>query len=98
MPQSRGIVMPSDFTGLSYEAGQLYNAEYFSSRNTALIAAFRGLSEHGVLRLGGHLSNITPWEGVGWTSLARFAESATASRITGSGRSSILRSSATSAA
>jgi hypothetical protein len=57
--------MPVDFTGLSYEAGQLYNAEYFSPRNTALIAAFRGLSGHGVLRLGGHLSNITPWEGVG---------------------------------
>ncbi len=57
--------MPADFTGLSYEAGQLYNADYFSPRNAALISAFRGLSEHGVLRLGGHLSNITPWEGVG---------------------------------
>jgi len=57
--------MPIDFTGLSYETGQLYNAEYFSPQNTALIAVFRGLSDHGVLRLGGHLSNITPWEGVG---------------------------------
>jgi hypothetical protein len=57
--------MPVDFTGLSYEAGQLYNAEYFSPQNTALIAAFRGLTERGVLRMGGHLSNITPWEGVG---------------------------------
>jgi hypothetical protein len=57
--------MPVDFTGLSYETGQLYNADYFSPQNAALIAAFRGLSEHGVLRLGGHLSNITPWEGVG---------------------------------
>ncbi len=58
-------LMPVDFTGLSYETGQLYNAEFFSPQNTALIAAFRGLSNHGVLRLGGHLSNITPWEGVG---------------------------------
>jgi hypothetical protein len=57
--------MPLDFTGLSYEMGQLYNEEYFSPRNTELIRRFRGLSEHGVLRLGGHLSNITPWEGVG---------------------------------
>ena len=57
--------MPLDFTGLSYETGQLYNANFFSPQNTALIAAFRGLSDHGVLRLGGHLSNITPWEGVG---------------------------------
>lgn len=57
--------MPLDFTGLSYEMGQLYNVEFFSPRNTELIQGFRGLSEHGVLRLGGHLSNITPWEGVG---------------------------------
>jgi hypothetical protein len=57
--------MPLDFTGLSYEMGQLYNAEYFSPRNAELIRRFRELSAHGVLRLGGHLSNITPWEGVG---------------------------------
>jgi hypothetical protein len=57
--------MPLDFTGLSYEMGQLYNAEYFSPRNAELIRRFRELSSHGVLRLGGHLSNITPWEGVG---------------------------------
>lgn len=57
--------MPLDFTGLSYETGQLYNADFFSPQNTALIAAFRGLSDHGVLRLGGHLSNITPWDGIG---------------------------------
>jgi hypothetical protein len=58
-------LMPIDFTGLSYEAGQLYNPEFFSSRNVPLVNAFRGLSSKGVLRLGGHLSNITPWEGVG---------------------------------
>jgi hypothetical protein len=55
----------SDFLGLSYEAGQLYNRDFFSPNNTALIEAFRSLTPKGVLRLGGHLSNITPWEGVG---------------------------------
>ena len=64
-PLVKPRLMPLDFTGLSYEMGQLYNAEYFSPRNTELIRRFRDLSEHGVLRLGGHLSNITPWEGVG---------------------------------
>lgn len=64
-PRSGGVRMPADFTGLSYESGQLYNAEFFSAGNAALVSAFRGLSEHGVLRMGGHLSNITPWEGVG---------------------------------
>lgn len=57
--------MPVDFTGLSYEIAQLYNAEFFSPSNTALVNAFRGIGEHGVLRLGGHLSNITKWERVG---------------------------------
>jgi hypothetical protein len=64
-PRVKARLIPLDFTGLSYEMGQLYNQEYFSPRNAELIRRFRGLSEHGVLRLGGHLSNITPWEGVG---------------------------------
>lgn len=59
--------MPADFTGLSYETGQLYNPDFFSEKNTALIKAFLKLNPHGVLRLGGHLSNITPWEGIGQT-------------------------------
>lgn len=57
--------MPADFTGLSYESGQLYNPDFFSPANKPLIEIFRNLSSKGVLRLGGHLSNITPWEGVG---------------------------------
>jgi hypothetical protein len=57
--------MAEDFIGLSYETGQLYNTNYFSPQNAALIRSFRQLSQHGVLRLGGHLSNITVWEGVG---------------------------------
>jgi hypothetical protein len=58
-------LIPADFLGLSYENGQLYNPDFFSPRNQPLIDAFRKLNPAGVLRLGGHLSNITPWEGVG---------------------------------
>jgi hypothetical protein len=58
-------VMPADFVGLSYESGQLYDPDFFSQANVPLVQAFRQLSDKGVLRLGGHLSNITPWEGVG---------------------------------
>jgi hypothetical protein len=65
LPSAPGTLMPIDFTGLSYEAAQLYNPEFFSPRNTALVEAFRNLTPNGVLRLGGHLSNITPWEGAG---------------------------------
>ena len=57
--------VPVDFVGLSYESGQLYNPDFFSSSNAALIRAFRDLTPKGLLRTGGHLSNITPWEGVG---------------------------------
>jgi hypothetical protein len=55
----------ADFIGLSYEMGQLYNAHFFTAENIPLVQAFRTLNPTGVLRLGGHLSNITPWEGVG---------------------------------
>ncbi len=57
--------VPDDFIGLSYEMGQLYNPRFFSRENEPLVEAFRDLNTGGVLRLGGHLSNITPWEGVG---------------------------------
>ena len=53
--------MPEDFIGLSYESAQLTNPDYFSPENRELIAKFRALSASGVLRLGGHLSNLTKW-------------------------------------
>ena len=64
-PTSTWPRIPAGFLGLSYETGQLYNPDFFSPRNQPLIEAFRNLNPTGVLRLGGHLSNITPWEGVG---------------------------------
>jgi hypothetical protein len=57
--------VPLDFVGLSYENGQLYNADFFAPGNAALIKTFRELTPRGILRMGGHLSNITPWEGAG---------------------------------
>lgn len=54
--------MPLDFNGLSYESPQLYNPDYFSVKNTALVSAFKRLSKKGVLRLGGNLSNSSRWK------------------------------------
>lgn len=65
LPGEAGPLMAPDFLGLSYEMGQLYNPQFFSAENKPLVEAFRALNTSGVLRLGGHLSNITPWEGVG---------------------------------
>ena len=56
--------MPRDFTGVSIESPQLYNASYFSAANTTLVDAFRKLSRNGILRSGGHLSDVTRWNGL----------------------------------
>jgi hypothetical protein len=65
LPTASGPAMAEDFVGLSYETGQLYNPDFFSSSNLALVKLFTGISHQGILRMGGHLSNITDWEGVG---------------------------------
>ena len=57
------VRVPVDYTGLSYEMAQLYNPAYFSETNASLVEVFRSLSSHGVLRLGGNLSDVTRWNG-----------------------------------
>lgn len=60
--QATGARIPDDFIGLSYEVQQLAKPEFFSTRNTGLIAAFRRISTHGVLRLGGNTSEFATWK------------------------------------
>lgn len=60
--QAGGARIPVDFVGLSYEVQQLANPEFFSIRNTGLIATFRRISTHGVLRLGGNTSEFATWK------------------------------------
>lgn len=57
-----GAQMPSDFVGLSYEIQQLTDPSFFSPANTGLVRAFRELSLHGVLRLGGNTSEFGYWK------------------------------------
>ncbi|RZU43301.1 hypothetical protein [Edaphobacter modestus] len=54
--------VPADFIGLSYEAMQLEDPTFFSPANTGLIAEFRKISSHGVLRLGGNTSEFGWWK------------------------------------
>ncbi|MDR3745514.1 MAG: hypothetical protein P4K80_05215, partial [Acidobacteriaceae bacterium] len=54
----KGRVVPKSFTGLSYELAQLTEPEFFSAGHTDLIALFRRLSPHGLLRLGGNTSEF----------------------------------------
>jgi hypothetical protein len=59
--QATGPDIPADFVGLSYEVQQLADPSFFSAKNTGLIRAFRELSSHGVLRLGGNTSEFAWW-------------------------------------
>jgi hypothetical protein len=59
--EADGPEMPADFIGLSYEVQQFTDPNFFSAKNTALIRAFKELSQHGVLRLGGNTSEFGYW-------------------------------------
>jgi hypothetical protein len=56
---ANGPTIPRDYVGLSYEAAQFANPDFFSAANTTLIALFKGLSPDGVLRIGGGSSEFT---------------------------------------
>jgi hypothetical protein len=60
--EATGPQMPTDFVGLSYEVQQLVDPNFFSAKNTGLIRAFREISSHGVLRLGGNTSEFAWWK------------------------------------
>jgi hypothetical protein len=57
------VSMPKDYTGFSFESPQLYNPAYFTAVNVTLVEAYKKLSSNGILRAGGHLSDVTRWKG-----------------------------------
>jgi hypothetical protein len=61
-PEAAGAAMPADFIGLSYEVQQLTDPHFFSAANAGLVAQFKALSPHGVLRLGGNTSEFEYWK------------------------------------
>ncbi len=63
--------IPHEFTGLSYESSQLSHPRFFSADNHDLIQLFRTLGGHGVLRLGGNMSEYTVWDPTGSTEVAQ---------------------------
>jgi len=60
--EATGPHMPEDFVGLSYEVQQLTDPSFFAPGNVGLIAQFKALSPHGVLRLGGNTSEFAWWK------------------------------------
>jgi hypothetical protein len=61
-PDKPGATVPANFIGLSYETAQLADPTFFSAANTGLIAQFKALTPHGVLRLGGNTSDLGWWK------------------------------------
>lgn len=57
-PIAGAAPLPLTYTGLSYELAQLSEPEFFSAANKGLIAHFKLLSPHGVLRIGGNSSEF----------------------------------------
>jgi hypothetical protein len=48
-----------DFLGFGYETSAVAQSNYFSSGNAALIQLYRNLSSHGLIRIGGNISDHT---------------------------------------
>jgi len=61
-PRQPGATIPGNFIGLSYEIQELADPSLFTPSNTALVAQFKALAPHGVLRLGGNTSDVGWWK------------------------------------
>ena len=64
-PRREIAKIPANFTGLSYEASQLANPQFFAPANSGLAGFLRRLGSQGVLRIGGNSSEYTLWPGGG---------------------------------
>ena len=54
--------VPDDFMGLGYESSAVAQAGYFSADHTRLVNLYRNLSPHGLIRIGGNVSDHTVYE------------------------------------
>lgn len=57
-----GIVVPADFTGLSFESLQLADPNFFSLANAGLLGHIQRMGPRGVLRIGGNSSEFLAWD------------------------------------
>jgi len=51
-----------DFMGFGYETSAVAQSNYFSAKNAALVQLYRQLSPHGLIRIGGNVSDHTRFE------------------------------------
>ena len=61
-PQNVQGRISRDFIGLGYETSAAAQSNYFSADNTTLVRLYRNLSSHGLIRIGGNISDHTRYE------------------------------------
>ncbi|PWU12121.1 MAG: hypothetical protein C5B50_22055 [Verrucomicrobia bacterium] len=54
--------IPPDFIGFGYETSAVAQSNYFSATNAVLVRLYRQLSPHGLIRIGGNVSDHTRFE------------------------------------
>src|ERR1700722_9919621 len=56
-----GRISP-DFMGLGYESSAVAQSNFFCADNTRMVQLYRTLSPHGLIRIGGNVSDHTKYE------------------------------------
>src|SRR5215469_13745046 len=56
-----GRISP-DFIGFGYETSAVAQSNYFSANNNTLVRLYRSLSPHGLIRIGGNISDHTRYD------------------------------------
>jgi hypothetical protein len=57
--------IPDDFIGFGYETSAVAQADFFSRRNARMIRLYTNLSPHGLIRIGGNVSDHTRFDPLG---------------------------------
>jgi len=61
-PESIVSRISPDFIGFGYETSAVAQTNYFAARNTTLVRLYRNLSPHGLIRIGGNISDHTRFD------------------------------------
>src|SRR5579864_4206410 len=61
-PESIVSRISPDFIGFGYETSAVAQTNYFSAHNTTLVRLYRHLSPHGLIRVGGNISDHTRYD------------------------------------
>ncbi len=60
-PTTIGSRISEDFIGFGYETSAVAQSNYFTAKNVTLVRLYRNLSSHGLIRIGGIISDHTKY-------------------------------------